>query len=114
MSEIHLINIDYIEQNTENLPFKYKPDVPKLKLYGQILIAETEEEIEGVLFLTQKQLNQILGGKGIEIINDEEKWFIKKPISKEQIKQIGLTDIYAEPIETAINNKKCFEVLEVK
>ncbi|GAB4448734.1 MAG: hypothetical protein OHK0036_04610 [Bacteroidia bacterium] len=113
MSEIHLINIEYIEQNTEVLPFKYKPDVPKLKVYGEILIPETEEEEEGILFLTQKQLHQIVGGKGIEIMNDEDRWYVKHPLNKEQIKQIGLVEIQAELIGTE-GDKKCFEVLEVR
>ncbi len=112
MHEIHLINIDYIEQNTEELPFKYKPDVPKLKMYGEILITETEEEEKGILFLTQKQLNQIIGGKGIDIMTDEDKWYIRQPLTKEQIKQIGLVDINAELIGT-VGNIKCYEVLEV-
>lgn len=113
MNEIHLINIEYIEQNTEELPFKYKPDVPKLKVHGKILISETEEEDDGILFLTQKQLNQIVGGKDIEIVTDEDRWYIKHPLSKEQIKQIGLVDINAEFIGTA-GNLKCFEALEIK
>ncbi|GAB4200228.1 MAG: hypothetical protein Fur0023_03350 [Bacteroidia bacterium] len=114
MNEIHLINIDYIEQNTEELPFKYKPDVPKLKLYGEVLISETEEEEEAIVFLTQKQLNQIIGGKGIEIVSDDDKWYVKHPLNKEQIKQIGLVDIEAELIGTTADNVKCFEVLEIK
>ncbi|MCX7728197.1 MAG: hypothetical protein N2203_01890 [Bacteroidia bacterium] len=114
MNEIHLINIDYIEQNTEQLPFQYKPDVPKLKLYGEILISETEEEEEGILFLTQKQFNQILGGKNIEILNEDDKWYPKHPLNKDQIKQIGLVDIHAELIGTTSDNIKCFEVIEVK
>ncbi|GIV26854.1 MAG: hypothetical protein KatS3mg027_0668 [Bacteroidia bacterium] len=112
MNEIHLLNIDYIEQNTEALPFKYKPDVPKLKLYGEVLIAETEEEEKGVLFLTQKQLQQIVGGKGIEIVTDEDRWYIKHPLNKDQIKQMGLMNIQAEFIGTS-GNVKCYEVIEV-
>lgn len=113
MQEIYLININYIEQNTESLPFKYKPDVPKLKLHGEILISHTEEEEEGILFLTQKQLNQIVGGKGIEIVNDEDRWYVKHPLNKEQIKQIGMIDINVEIIGTTSNNVKCFEVTNV-
>lgn len=113
MSEIHLINIDYIEQNHEKLPFKYKPDVPKLKVYGEILISETEEEEEGILFLTQKQLNQIIGGKQIDIVNDEDRWYVKHSLNKAQIREIGLVDINAEYIGKA-GDKKCYEVLEVK
>ncbi len=112
MNEIHLINIDYIEQNTEDMDFKYKPDVPKLKLYGEVLVAETEEEEGGILFLTQKQLNQILGGKGVEIVNDEDRWYVKHPLNKEQVKKIGLVDINAEYIGK-VGDKKCYEVIEV-
>lgn len=114
MIEIHLINIDYIEQNTEELPFKYKPDVPKLKLYGEVLISETEDEEDAIVFLTQKQLNQIVGGKGIEIVSEDDKWYVKHPLNKEQIKQIGLVDIEAELIGTTTDNVKCFEVMEIK
>jgi len=114
MTEVHLIDIDYIEQNTEELPFKYKPDVPKLKLYGNLLIAETEEEIKGVLFLTQKQLYQIVGGKGIEIVTDEDRWYVKHPLNKEQIKQVGLVTINAEFIGTIGEDIKCYEIIEVQ
>ncbi|MCX8142847.1 MAG: hypothetical protein N3F62_01175 [Bacteroidia bacterium] len=114
MTEVHLIDIDYIEQNTEELPFKYKPDVPKLKLYGNLLIAETEEETKGVLFLTQKQLYQIVGGKGIEIVTDEDRWYVKHPLNKEQIKQVGLVTINAEFIGTIGEDIKCYEVIEVQ
>lgn len=112
MSEIHLLNIDYIEKNTEELPFKYKPDVPKLKLYGEILIPEKEEEEKGILFLTQKQLYQIIGGKGIEIVTDEDRWYVKHPLSKEQIKQMGLVSVQTEFIGT-FGDIKCYEVIEV-
>lgn len=115
MQEIHLVKIDYIEKSTEELPFKYKPDVPKLKLYGEIINFESEDDQDNekaVLFLTQKQLNQIIGGKGIEIVTDEDRWYIKHPLNKEQIKQVGLVDIKAELVATS-NNIKHFEVLEV-
>ena len=68
MAEIHILGIKYVEQNTqEGLEFKYKPDVPKLKVVGSILIAEEEEEDQGCVFLTQKQLNQILLNKEIDL-----------------------------------------------
>lgn len=114
MNEIHLINIEYIVQSTEDLPFQYKPDVPKLKLYGEVLISETEEEEEAVLFLTQKQLNQIISGKDIEIINDEDRWYPKHPLKKEQIKKIGLVDIQAHLLGETESKTKYFEVMEVK
>jgi hypothetical protein len=56
MAEIHITDIQYIEINSQDdLDFKYKPDVPKLKLVGNILNIENEDEDEeeGVLFLTQ-------------------------------------------------------------
>ena len=69
MAEIHITGINYIEINTqEGLEFKYKPDVPKLKLVGTILNAESEDEEDGVLFLTQKQLNQVLLNKDVELV----------------------------------------------
>lgn len=115
MNEIHLINIDYIEQNTEDIPFKYKPDVPKLKVYGELLVAETEEEVKGIVFLTQKQLNQIIGGKGIDLVVDDEKnrWYIRHPLNQDQIKKVGLVNINAEYVGHA-GERKCYEVLEVK
>jgi hypothetical protein len=115
MKEIRLINIKYIEQNTEELPFKYKPDVPKLKLHGSIIDMASEEEGEdAILFLTQKQLNQIIGGKDIEIVlSDDDTWHLKHPLKKDQVKQIGLVGIKSEFIGTA-GDIKCFEVLEVE
>ncbi len=113
MTELHVLNIERIEQNTEELPFTYKPDVPKLKLYGQILISESEEEEEGILFLTQKQLNQIIGGKGIELITEEDKWYIKHPLTKDQTYKIGFVELDTAFLGTA-GEKKCFELIEVK
>jgi len=119
MKDIRLINIRYIEKNTEELPFKYKPDVPKLKLYGTIIDMEAEEESDkegedAILYLTQKQLNQIIGGKDIEIVSSgDETWHLKRPLKKEQIKQIGLVGIKSEFIGT-VDDIKCYEVIEVE
>ena len=45
MAEIHITGIKYIEINTqEDLEFKYKPEVPKLKLVGNIIVAEDVDE----------------------------------------------------------------------
>jgi hypothetical protein len=63
MAEVHITGINYIEYNTQDgLGFKYKPEVPKLKVVGTIMLAEDEDadDVEGVVFLTQKQLNQVL------------------------------------------------------
>ena len=47
MAEIHITDIDYIEINSQDgLDFKYKPDVPKLKLVGTVLLPESEDEEE--------------------------------------------------------------------
>ena len=38
MAEIHIVGIKYIEINDQtDLEFKYKPEVPKLKLFGTLL-----------------------------------------------------------------------------
>ena len=51
MADIHVLGIKFIEQNTQDgLEFTYKPDVPKLKVIGTILIA-AEEEIK---YMTKK------------------------------------------------------------
>ena len=68
MAEIHITDINYIEINSQSgLDFKYKPEIPKLKLVGTLLMSESEDEEDGVLFLTQKQLNQVLVGKDIDL-----------------------------------------------
>ena len=39
MKEIHITGIDYVEySNSENDNFKYKPEVPKLKVVGMVLV----------------------------------------------------------------------------
>jgi hypothetical protein len=113
MAEIHITNIDYIEINSQSgLDFKYKPEVPKLKLVGTLLLAESEEEEEGVLFLTQKQLNQVVAGKDIDLKLQDDRWLLGKPLSKEQIKKVGLVDVDAEFMGTA-GEIKCFEAVKV-
>lgn len=113
MAEIHITNIDYIEINSQSgLDFKYKPEVPKLKLVGTLLLAESEEEEEGVLFLTQKQLNQVVAGKDIDLKLQDDRWLLGKPMSKEQIKKVGLVDVDAEFMGTA-GEIKCFEAVKV-
>lgn len=113
MAEIHVTNINYIEINSQNdLNFKYKPEVPKLKLLGTLLIAETEEEEEGILFLTQKQLNQVLAGKDVDLKLQDDLWLLAKPLSKDQVKKVGLVNIEAQFIGQA-SELKCYEVEKI-
>jgi len=113
MAEIHITDIEYIEINSQSdLDFKYKPEVPKLKLVGTLLLAESEDEEDGVLFLTQKQLNQVLVGKDIDLKLNEDRWQLGKPLTKEQIKKVGLVDVDAEFMGTA-GEFKCFEAVKV-
>ena len=112
MADIHLLGIKFIEQNTQDgLEFVYKPDVPKLKVIGTILIAAEEEE-EGCVFLTQKQLNQVLIGKEVDLKLVDDTWSPAKPLNKEQIKKIGLVTIDAEYLGTA-GDVRCYEALKV-
>lgn len=113
MADIHLLGINFIEQNTQDgLEFTYKPDVPKLKVIGTILIAAEEEEVEGCVFVTQKQLNQILLNKEIDLRLNEDTWTPAKPLSKDQLKKIGLVTLDAEYLGTA-GELKCYETLKV-
>jgi hypothetical protein len=113
MAEIHITDIEYIEINAQDgLEFKYKPEVPKLKLVGTLLLAESEDEEDGVLFLTQKQLNQVLVGKDIDLKLQDDRWLLGKPLTKEQVKKVGLVDVDAEYMGTA-GDFKCFEAVKV-
>ena len=113
MAEIHITAIDFIEINSQNdLEFKYKPDVPKLKLVGTLLNAENEDEEEGILFLTQKQLFQIIKGKDIDLKVEDDRWTPVKVLSKEQIKKVGLVDVDAEYVGHA-GEIKCYEAVKV-
>lgn len=114
MAEIHILGIKYVEQNTQDgLDFKYKPEVPKLKVVGSILIAEEEEEDQGCVFLTQKQLNQVLSNKEVELKLTDDRWYPVKPMSKEQVKKVGLVNIEAEYLGTA-GDVRCYEALKVE
>jgi len=114
MAEIHILGIKYVEQNTQDgLDFKYKPEVPKLKVVGSILIAEEEEEDNGCVFLTQKQLNQVLINKEIDLKLTDDRWYPAKPMTKEQIKKVGLVNIEAEYLGTA-GDVRCYEALKVE
>lgn len=117
MAEIHITGIKYIEINAQDgLDFKYKPDVPKLKLVGSVLTAEDEEENEGVVFLTQKQLNQVLLNKDVELKLTDDRWYPARPLSKEQVKKVGLVNIDAEYLGEANNGEediRCFEAVKI-
>jgi hypothetical protein len=115
MAEIHIVGIKYVEiNNQDGLEFKYKPEVPKLKLVGNLLDIENEEDddAEGVVFLTQKQLNQILVDKDIDLKVMDDRWYLNKPLTKEQTKKIGLVDIQAEYLGTA-GEFKCYEAVKI-
>ena len=113
MAEIHITDIDYIEINSQSgLEFKYKPEVPKLKLVGTLLLQESEEEEDGVLFLTQKQLNQVIAGKDIDLKLQDDRWLLGKPLTKDQVKKVGLVDVDAEFMGTA-GEFKCFEAVKI-
>lgn len=113
MAEIHITDIDYIEINSQSgLEFKYKPEVPKLKLVGTLLIAESEDEEGGVLFLTQKQLNQVLANKDIDLKLVDDRWSLGKPLTKDQVKKVGLVEVDAEFMGTA-GEFKCYEAVKI-
>lgn len=113
MAQIHITGIEYVEINAEEgLEFKYKPEVPKLKLVGTLLDEETEDEEEGILFLTQKQLNQVLAGKEVDLKVQDDRWFLNKPMTKEQIKMVGLVDVNAEYMGNA-GAFKCYEAMQI-
>ncbi|MFO0357322.1 MAG: hypothetical protein ACK50A_10220 [Sphingobacteriaceae bacterium] len=113
MAELHVLGIQYIEINaSQDLEFKYKPDVPKLQLVGTILNSESEDEEEGVLFLTQKQLNQLIANKEIDLKVQDDRWYLAKPLTKEQVKKIGLVDVDANYMGTA-GDLKCYEAINI-
>ncbi len=113
MTEVHVLDIKYIEINSqEELEFKYKPEVPKLKLVGTLLNSENEEEEEGLLFLTQKQLNQLLMGKDIELKLVDERWVLGKPLTRDQIKSMGLVTVDCEFMGRA-GDIGCYEAIKV-
>ncbi len=115
MAEIHIVGIQYIEiNNQDGLDFKYKPEVPKLKLVGTLLNFDNdnEDEEEGVLFLTQKQLNQVMANKDIDLKQQDDRWYLNKPLSKEQTKKIGLVNIETEFLGSA-GEIKCYEAVKV-
>jgi hypothetical protein len=113
MAQIHITGIEYVELNQDEVEFTYKPDVPKLKLVGTVYEATEESEEDdtlSVVFLTQNQLNKVLLNK--EAIEDG-KWQTQKPLTKEQIKKIGLVSLESEYLGKS-GDHKCFEVTKVE
>lgn len=117
MTQIHITGIEYVELNEDKVEFTYKPDVPKLKLVGTVYEESEESEdddIESIVFLTQNQLNKVLANKEVELKAVEDgRWQTQKPLSREQIKKIGLVSLESEYIGKS-GDHKCFEVTAVQ
>lgn len=117
MAQIHITGIEYVELNQDEVTFTYKPDVPKLKLVGTVYEASEdneEDDIQSVVFLTQNQLNKILADKEVELkTTDDGKWQTMKPLTREQIKRIGLVSLESEYLGKS-GDHKCFEVTKVE
>ena len=117
MTQIHITGIEYVELNQDEVSFTYKPDVPKLKLVGTVYEAtedNEEDDIQSVVFLTQNQLNKILADKEVELkTTDDGKWETLKPLTREQIKRIGLVSLESEYLGKT-GEHKCFEVTKVE
>ena len=65
-----------------------------------------------MVFLTQKQLHQVIAGKDIELKLQDDRWLLGKPLTKEQVKKVGLVDVDAEYMGQA-GEFKCFEAVKV-
>jgi hypothetical protein len=117
MAQIHITGIEYVELNQDAVEFTYKPDVPKLKLVGTIYEAtedNEEDDIQSVVFLTQNQLNKVLADKEVELkTTDDGKWQTLKPLTREQVKKIGLVSLESEYLGKK-GDYKCFEVTKVE
>jgi hypothetical protein len=117
MAQIHITGIEYVELNQDEVTFTYKPDVPKLKLVGTVYEAtedNEEDDIQSVVFLTQNQLNKVLLNKEVELkTTDDGKWQTLKPLTREQIKKIGLVSLESEYLGKK-GDYKCFEVTKVE
>ena len=117
MAQIHITGIEYVELNQDTeVQFSYKPDVPKLKLIGTVYEASEESEeddIVSVVFLTQNQLNKVLLNKEVELKSvDDGKWQTLRPLTREQVKKIGLVTLESEYLGQS-GDFKCYEVKEV-
>lgn len=117
MAQIHITGIEYVELNQDEVEFTYKPDVPKLKLVGTVYEASEdseEDDIHSVVFLTQNQLNKVLADKEVELkTTDDGKWQTIKPLTREQVKKIGLVSLESEYLGKK-GDYKCFEVTKVE
>jgi ribosomal protein L15E len=72
-----------------------------------------EDETQSVVFLTQNQLNKVLANKEVELKTiDDGKWQTQKPLTKEQIRKIGLVSLESEYLGKS-GDYKCFEVTKV-
>ncbi len=117
MAQIHITGIEYVEINQDNaVKFNYKPDVPKLKVIGTVYEASEDHEedaIESIIFLTQNQLNKVLLNKEVELKSIEDgKWQMNRPLTKDQIKKIGLVTLESEFLGLS-GEFKCYEVQKV-
>ena len=73
-----------------------------------------EDDIQSVVFLTQNQLNKVLLNKEVELKTIEDgKWQTQKPLTREQIKKIGLVTLESEYLGKS-GEHKCFEVTKVE
>ncbi|HWY33517.1 MAG TPA: hypothetical protein VNX68_02650, partial [Nitrosopumilaceae archaeon] len=60
-----------------------------------------------------KQLNQLLTNKEIDLkVTEENRWYTAKPLTKDQVKKIGLVNLESEYLGKT-GEAKCFEVLKV-
>lgn len=117
MAQIHITGIEYVELNNDtDVQFTYKPDVPKLKLVGTVYEESDENEeddISSVVFLTQNQLNKILLNKEVELKSvDDGKWQTLRPLTRDQVKKIGLVTLESEYLGQS-GDFKCYEVKDV-
>jgi hypothetical protein len=114
MIEIHITGIEYIEANTqEGIEFTYKADIPKLKLIGTYYEGADEDDQQGVIFLTQNQLNKLIQNKDIDLkVQDDGRWLPTRPLNKEQLKKIGLVFLEANLIGST-DDFKFFEITKV-
>jgi hypothetical protein len=54
----------------------------------------------------------VLSGKDIDLKLQDDRWTLGKPLSKEQVKKVGLVDVDAEYMGTA-GDFKCFEAVKI-
>lgn len=94
MNTIHLTGFTTITLGgAERLSLQYKPDVPKLVINATVLNPETEDEFPALIYLTQKQVNQVFAGKDIDLIVRQDEWILNKALTRDQIRKIGLVPL---------------------